>query len=54
LLDPAPRGAISLVHDAWASEVFGKFRVIGNIVLVREEHQLDSAHFLDLAHQRLP
>ena len=46
-LDAAGCSAVRFVHDTGAMEVRGKFGVIGDIVAVREEHEIYAAHFLD-------
>ena len=50
-----PRAAAlsRLVHDARAMEMRGKFGVVGDVVAVREEHEIDAAHFLDAFHERI-
>src|ERR1051325_9108848 len=52
LLDAASGGAIPFMHNAPAFKVLGKLCMISDIVLVREEHDLDAAHVFDLARQR--
>ena len=50
-LDAARRGAVAFVHDARAMEMRGKFGVVGDVVAVREQHQIHAAHFFDAFHQ---
>ena len=52
-LDAARGGAVRFVHHARAMEMRGKFGVVGDIVAVREEHEIDAAHLLDAFYQRI-
>src|ERR1700692_173782 len=46
-LDAARCGAVSLVHDARAMEMRGEFGVVGDVIAMREKHEIDAAHLLD-------
>src|ERR1700674_1311737 len=47
-LDATRCGAVPLVHDARAMEMRGKFGMVGDIIAVREKHEMDAAHLLDV------
>ena len=49
-LDASRRGGFRFVQDSRAMEVGRKFCVVGNIVAMREQHELNAAHFLHALH----
>lgn len=51
VLDAEVRGSVARVHDARAMEVRGEPCVVGDVVAMREEHEIDAAHLLDALHQ---
>ena len=51
-LDPKPSGAFGLVHHARTCEMAGEFRMVGNVVAVREDHEREPAKAFDFPDQR--
>ncbi len=48
---PRAGGAVPFVHHTRAMEMRGKLGVVRNIITVRKEHEVHSAHLLDAFYQ---